>query len=289
MNYPKYRKGGQEKIIEMKDRHYNESGLPLEKTFIDTDYGRTCVNISGNPDGKPMLIMMGNGTTSAYVFRIVTYFYGGYKLYIPDIIGQAGESEAGRIPAGDYEYGYGKWTAQLVEGLKLDKPVIYGASFGGGVAVNSVCYAPGLYSFGVFHMPVSIIKVDLGAVWRDGLRNDFGKRIHSRKILDDYITKRCSVNGVIDPALLEENGIVGVESYICNDLPGLVRHEDMYKCQTQCIAALGELDPVLPLAKIKGTIEQNFPSCRIHVMKGRGHSPYIDEEGINAIMKLLGE
>ena len=126
---------------------YNEKmadwPVPYEDVFVDTQYGKVHVIVSGPEDAPPLLLLHASAVSSwSWKFN-VEELSQQYRTYTIDLIGDAGKSEFtslkhimknGRDQAELY--------TEITNQLGVEKAYVVGASEGGFIGTNYALYAP---------------------------------------------------------------------------------------------------------------------------------------------------
>src|SRR5688572_1546331 len=63
-----------------------------EALDVPTPYGSTRVHRCGPPDGRPLVLLHGGGATSTAWFAVASALADRYRIYAPDLVGDAGRS-----------------------------------------------------------------------------------------------------------------------------------------------------------------------------------------------------
>jgi len=131
------------------------SGARAESKTIATRAGSTHVLVAGNADGPPLLLVHGALGSSAHVLGEVLPLLERYRVYAPDVVGQSVKSADVRIPLDGPEYG--EWLVDVLDGLGLVRPHVYGVSWGGFVARKLVEVDPGRIDRLVLLVPAGVV------------------------------------------------------------------------------------------------------------------------------------
>jgi pimeloyl-ACP methyl ester carboxylesterase len=120
---------GYRKVVAHYDRGFQKMGIPYETKYVETRFGATHVVISGNRDGKSVVLWHGGNANSTSWTNWITTFAPTYRVFTADTIGEMGKSAPSR-PSRDGP-AYGQWAADTLEGLGLERANMIGASNGG--------------------------------------------------------------------------------------------------------------------------------------------------------------
>src|SRR5690606_13757757 len=114
--------------------------FPCRTTTIPTRYGRTHVTIAGNEDGEPLICLPGMSIAGPMMLEFFERHARDRLLIAPDLIGHPGRSEDRRHPTKDH--GFGRWLADLMDGLGLERADMASASFGSAFSLDLAALAP---------------------------------------------------------------------------------------------------------------------------------------------------
>ena len=142
---------GKARILRLYDQSWAELNLALEHFQIPTRYGQTHVVVSGPHDGTPIVVFHGGNMISPISFAWITSLTQTYRIYAPDTVGHPGYSAETRLNPNSLQYGM--WAADVLDGLRLDRPVVMGGSYGAGILLNLAMHAPHKIGQGVLVVP----------------------------------------------------------------------------------------------------------------------------------------
>ncbi|MFG1907932.1 alpha/beta fold hydrolase [Kribbella sp. NPDC048928] len=108
-------------------------GVPVEHL----DLAGTHVNVCGPPDAPPAVLLAGHGATAAAWFAVAPRLADRYRVYAPDLPGDAGLSTA---PPPRTVTDLMAWLSGVLKGL--DEPLLVGHSYGAWVALTYALEAP---------------------------------------------------------------------------------------------------------------------------------------------------
>ncbi len=149
---------GFQKVLVHYDRTLAGMGLPYREMVVETGYGDTHVVISGNPEGKPLLLWHGLNANAVSWAQWIPALAADYCLYAVDAIGGMGKSAPSR-PAKKGP-AYGEWAAQAIRGLGLSRVNVFGASNGGWMIIKLASVAPELIGAAVLMSSAGFMPLD---------------------------------------------------------------------------------------------------------------------------------
>jgi pimeloyl-ACP methyl ester carboxylesterase len=131
---------GYQKAMAHYDATFQAMGVPYESRYVETRSGLTHAVISGNAQGKPLVLWHGLNANAATWASWIPALAPTYRVYAVDMIGAMGKSAPNRLskkgPA------YGQWVAEVLKGLGLERANVMGLSNGGWLVLKLGSVAP---------------------------------------------------------------------------------------------------------------------------------------------------
>jgi pimeloyl-ACP methyl ester carboxylesterase len=112
----------------------------VESRYVHTRYGRTHLSIGGNPDGAPLIVLPAMSIAGPQMLEFFKACAKTRLLIAVDLIGQPGRSEDRGHSARDH--GFGRWLAEVLDALRIERADMATASFGSSVALDLAAFAP---------------------------------------------------------------------------------------------------------------------------------------------------
>lgn len=132
-----------------------------ESRSVTTRHGDTHVLVAGPEGAPPLVLVHGALASSAHATAELGPLLERHRVYAPDVIGQSVKSADARValdgPA------YGEWLVDVLDGLNLDRPLVYGVSWGGFVSLKLAALAPSRIDKLVLLVPAGIVN---GSAWK---------------------------------------------------------------------------------------------------------------------------
>jgi pimeloyl-ACP methyl ester carboxylesterase len=130
-------------FMEIYDEKMAEWPVPYEDVFVDTQYGRIHVIVSGPEDAPPMLLLHASGVAGwSWKFN-VEELSQDYRTYAIDTLGDVGQSEYDSLDnvmkSGEDQ---ANLYAEITDKLGIEKSVVVGASDGGAIASHYALHYP---------------------------------------------------------------------------------------------------------------------------------------------------
>jgi pimeloyl-ACP methyl ester carboxylesterase len=131
------------RLLEMYDAKMEEWPVPYESVFVDTEYGRVHVIVSGPEDAPPVILFHASGVGGWSWLYNVEELNQHYRTYAIDTLGDVGRSE---LTSRDHYPQDGQAQAELytnvADKLGIVRAYVVGASEGGFIGTNLALHAP---------------------------------------------------------------------------------------------------------------------------------------------------
>ena len=145
---------GEAEILALYDEALAELGTGYTSLTVGTRYGDTHVLAIGPEDGSPVVFLPGGNFLNPTCLRWFLPLAGEHRVYAPDLVGQPGKSAETRpSPKGD---SHSWWMEDVLDGLGLRCVPIVGLSYGAGVAIRTMGYAPERVSLAALVSPAAV-------------------------------------------------------------------------------------------------------------------------------------
>jgi pimeloyl-ACP methyl ester carboxylesterase len=129
------------KVMAHYDTALQNMDIPYESRYVETRFGATHAVVSGNENGKSVVLWHGGNANAASWVLWITALAPTYHLYaIIDTIGDMGKSAPSRPPKRGPAYG--QWAADTLQGLGLKQANMIGISNGGWLILKLGGVAP---------------------------------------------------------------------------------------------------------------------------------------------------
>jgi pimeloyl-ACP methyl ester carboxylesterase len=131
---------GKREIHESYETYIANLGIPFEREFVETRFGRTHVLVTGPKEGKPLFILQGGNCINPMSLTWFTALLNRYRIFAPDTIGHPGFSAENRVSAKDESFAL--WITDLLGHYNIDRAAFAGPSYGGGIILRLAAYYP---------------------------------------------------------------------------------------------------------------------------------------------------
>jgi 3-oxoadipate enol-lactonase len=253
---------------------------------------RLNVEVSGDPDGFPVVFANSLGTDLRVWDRLLPLLPAGLKFVRCDMRGH-GLSDA---PEGDY------WMGDLVadaagvmDALGVKGAVFVGLSIGGVVAQGLAAERPDLVRAVILSNTAA--KIGTEASWRDRIATVRAGGIDSIAdgVLEKWFTRRFHAERT-DELTLWRHMLVRTpaEGYCgcCAALSGTDLHESNARLRVPVLAVAGDADGSTPPDLVRESAA-GIPGARFEIIRGAGHIPCVEAPGklaalIGGFLKEVG-
>ena len=130
-------------LVKIYDAKLAEWPVPYESTFLETQYGKIHVIVSGPENAPPVLLINASALSGWSWIYNVQELNEKYRTYAIDNIGEGGKNEMlapGNIPKTGEQIA--EFYTEICDLLHIDKANVIGASIGGYISTNFALYAP---------------------------------------------------------------------------------------------------------------------------------------------------
>jgi pimeloyl-ACP methyl ester carboxylesterase len=131
------------KLMKMYDARLEAWPVPYETRFVDTQYGKVHVIISGPDQAPPLLLLHASAVSAVSWLENIEELSEYYRTFAIDTIGDVGRSELedlGHFPADGQALS--DLVADVSGKLGVERAPVVGASQGGFIATNYALHAP---------------------------------------------------------------------------------------------------------------------------------------------------
>ena len=270
-------------------------GLRYSSLLVNTKYGKTHIWAKNHEDmEKPALVFLPGFRTCGLFWDLnntLKPFYEDYRIYLIDIIGQAGLSDLKSPALKGNDFGY--WLAEILDQLGLEKIVLLGASFGSFIMHKLAAVAQEKVALSVSFNPVGLQNINLGPrfIWYHALHLLFPSRKNIRKYLDEMV---LSKDYTLQPGRREL--IIEFQEYVVNgfrfggDYPYKLSSQELKSFKVPAYYLLCKNDRLIDQLRTKEraiAILPNFKGARF--FSGIGHGIEVSPEVHAELAVILKE
>ncbi|MDP1829148.1 MAG: alpha/beta hydrolase [Archangium sp.] len=147
------------------DRFRAKLEVPTESRVVQTRFGATHVLVGGPENGAPLVLLHGAMASSAHALVELAPLLRAFRVYAVDVVGQSVKSADARPSVSNDEYG--RWLAEVMDGLSLPRAQVVAVSWGGFVAIRLAALAPRRITRLVLLVPAGLVS---GSAWAGFLK-----------------------------------------------------------------------------------------------------------------------
>ena len=133
----------------------------VDSREVSTSFGATHVLVGGPAEAPPLVLLHGAMATSAHALVELAPLLETFRVYAVDVIGQSVKSADTRLPVRDDSYG--RWLAEVMDGLSLLRARVVGVSWGGFVTIRLAAVAPQRIEKLALLVPAGVVT---GPMWK---------------------------------------------------------------------------------------------------------------------------
>lgn len=152
---------GRQRLVEWFDRFLARIDAPVERRIVPTSLGSSHVLVAGDPANPPLLCLHGALGSSAHGVAELGPLLNHFQVFAPDVPGQSVHGPAVRLPFDGHSHA--RWLVEVLDALRLESALFYGASWGGFVALQTAMMAPRRVARLVLLAPAGFVT---GSVWK---------------------------------------------------------------------------------------------------------------------------
>lgn len=139
-------------LLELYDEKLESLNLEYEDVYAETTFGQTHILAVGNKNLPPIVVLHGINAGAGLALEPIKGLAEKYRIYGIDTIGQAGKSDETRLSVKDESYG--KWLAEVLDALKLEKTPVIGVSYGSFILQKLISHQPTRIAKAIFVVPI---------------------------------------------------------------------------------------------------------------------------------------
>lgn len=282
-------------------------GVDFESLVVESpSAGRVHVLAAGNPDGEPVLLTHGLGTTAATWLPLFPALADRFRLYAPDRPGR-GLSAAPSYEGRDLRRFLTAYLVDVLDALDVESAHVVGNSLGGGQAFLLAVDRDRVDRLGLVAAPVGVSK-DVPLAFRLLTLRGLNRLLYwlmSRGDPIENARKQMRRVNVVDDSAISEPfyEVLGLGT----ELPARTRS---LRSLTSELSSFGRLHPLFdlreelvgierPTSFVWGTedafldpgrgrpLASRMPDAAFHELPAHGHTPWL--EPTDEVERLVGE
>jgi pimeloyl-ACP methyl ester carboxylesterase len=245
---------------------------------LNTSFGRTHINICGNEDKPPLILLSIMTFSSVSWYPNIPELSRHFRIYSVDIIGDHNRSEASRLLPDKKQFA--EWLCEVLNGLKLNKVNIIGESYGGFIALSFALYHPEKVNKAILIAPAATLTdwkfsvkafITVVKIFPSIIPADYNEAF---KIFSDYPEKVDSrMKGVLKSVYKE-----GVSSQLIT--PKEFTENELRQVKTKTLVMIGEHEPNYDYKGALQRAEKFMPNVAGFMIPNAKHLANIDQPEI---------
>lgn len=284
-----YKNAKSEKIMrDLYDKQVLALNVEFEDIYVDTRFGKTHLLKTGNPNGKPILLFHGGNSTTPYYLRDFLCLRNEYLIYAPDTMGHPGKSAQTVLSARNLEYG--EWASDVIDGLGFEQMICMGGSYGGGVLVKLMCFAPQKIAKAILLVPSGICNASTASImFNMGIPMILYIITQKEKWLKKAILPMAITENEIDESTFEMVKCSFDNVCVKAGMPSNVKVADIKNYIAPTLLIAGEKDVLFPGEKVIARAKTVITNLQTYLMKGSGHMCVLSSEKYKNILKMIAD
>ncbi|SFB24108.1 MULTISPECIES: alpha/beta fold hydrolase [unclassified Bacillus (in: firmicutes)] len=261
---------GKKEILNSYEEYLPSLDVPIEREYVDTQYGKTHVLILGPKDAKPLFIFQGGNCINPMTLSWFYPLFEEYRIYAPDTIGHPGYSDQMRISASDNSFAM--WTTELLEHYSIEKCAFLGPSFGAGIILRLATFIPDKIACSVLVSPAGLkLGSKIGMIKKILLPLLLLKVTSNRKYMA-RIADNMSYESMKD---MDKSIIANIFKHVKleREMPKLTTKGELKDYSAPTLVMAGNYDVFFPAEKIKNAAADVIPNLVTFKSYDMGHFP----------------
>jgi pimeloyl-ACP methyl ester carboxylesterase len=242
-DYPSiYRsKSGYEKVMALNDAALRQGPVPYQTRMINTRHGKTHIVTGGPEDGRPVILFHGWSSFAAVIGTEFPFLFNSFRVYMPDIIGQAGRSDPNRPPTKGSVYA--DWVADIMNELNLQRAIVMGISGGGWITLKFAAYYSERIIKAIALSTAGLSPQNVPAVLRGMVPAAIFPNSTTIRWLLDFITAPTTKTDDRAQAF-EENMKIQFKYFKANAVPGQLHEQELRRITAPLMVLMGEYERI---------------------------------------------
>lgn len=266
---------GKARLLEWYERFAARLTVPTERRVVSTCFGDAHVLLAGPPDGPPLVLLHGALASSAHLLGELEPLARRFRVHAVDVVGQSVKSADAQPSVKNDDYG--RWLADVLDGLGLVRVNLLGVSWGGFVSVRFAAVAPERLEKLVLLVPAGLVN---GPLWAGFTKVAWPIMQYRRRPSPERLrAAMANMLTTLDDDWLPYLGDALLAFTPNMSIPRLARPEELSRLTAPVLIIGGEGDLSFPGAKVAARARQLFKGpVDVEVIPGCRHSPPTTDE-----------
>ena len=267
---------GRAEILRLYDEALARLGVEYEELTVDTRFGCTHVLATGSEDAPPVVILPGGNFLNPTCLGWFLPLAEDHRLYAPDIIGQPGKSAQERLSSGGD--GHAWWVEDVMDGLGLERAPFVGVSYGAGIALRTMGYAPERVSRAALVVPAGIAAGSIRRMLVEVMVPMLIYRL--RPTRERMLRAARPLLTKPDEEFARQLGAIYRHVRLDAHLPRMATEEELGGFDGPVVVFSAEDDPFFPGEAVRARAREIFPNLAYaECLKGCRHVPSMEAFG----------
>ncbi|WP_066071436.1 alpha/beta fold hydrolase [Neobacillus soli] len=273
---------GKQAILGFYEKYLEELEVTIERTFVETSYGKTHVLVMGPKEGKPIFIFQGGNCINPMTLSWFKPLFENYRIYAPDTIGHPGFSDENRISAKDESFAC--WISELMKHFYVDKSAFVGPSYGAGIILRLAAFSPEKIACSILISPAGI---------QLGSKLEMIRKILVPLLIYKINDSREQINKIADIMSdssmkeLDKEILASIFKYVKLEqkMPKLTKKRELENYTSPTMVITGHKDVFFPEKRIYKAAKEIIPNLTNYEVFDMGHFP--DEDFLGEINQIV--
>jgi pimeloyl-ACP methyl ester carboxylesterase len=278
----------QKQYVAFNDALSKKWPVPVEKTFVETSFGKTFVRISGPVDAPPLVLLPGSSANSLSWRQNAGFLSGHFRIFAVDNIYDFGRSVYSRAPVNADDFS--KWLNQLFDGLNLQNHInVMGTSYGGWIATEYALANPGRLDKLILVAPAAtVLPVQSSFVIRALMTNIHPNFYRSFMfwIFADLANQNDSgyqrVKEIIDESNLSAKCFKPYKFVV----PAVLKDDELKKLNVPTLFIVGNNEKLYSAKKAIERLNKIAPAIKTELIPAAGHDVMVSQSDRFNLMVL---
>ncbi|MEM9918884.1 MAG: alpha/beta hydrolase [Bacteroidota bacterium] len=260
-----------QRVLELYDLKAQSLDFPYREIDVDTSFGKTRVIVSGNENGKKLVLFHGVHAGSPLTLESVKSLQAHYKIFAIDTIGQATKSAETTIDIKDDSFA--RWADEVLDQLSVEKANFVGVSYGAYILQKLITHKPHRVEKCILVVPSGLANGDfwpsLTKLTLPLLRFHLTQKDGDlRKFIRHFVPEDDEYMFQFQKAILQ-----GV--HLDYRRPSILQKQDVAHFKNPVFIMAAENDVFFPASKTIKQAEKVFQNLQeVYILKGCKHMPH---------------
>jgi pimeloyl-ACP methyl ester carboxylesterase len=277
----------EEKYMAAYDKALKLWPIPYETTFIPTKIGSTHVIVSGNREGKPLVMLHGAAASATMWYANVEELGKNHRIFAVDTVTDIGKSKIFSLPKTRQDLA--DWLVEVLNGLEIEKPHLVGLSYGGFITMSVAYYNPDLVDKIVMLAPAAVFEKLSMTFWIQA----FSAMLLPFKSRIEGFLKWMTAEGNEQLNAYRDQFILamGLGRSKLSIMPSVFSDDELKSIEKLALLLVGDHEVIYNGPRVIERAKQLMPNVQTELVPNCGHGVAMEQpEFVNSrILQFLGE